>query len=106
MVMRGVEVRHHGNETSTRHGIPLRRIDTHQIADKEIETLALAKVLAHGVMDARKHNKFEIATRLDEGVDHLHGAGWIDIVIELTHHEHEWAAELMRIMDIAALDIA
>lgn len=85
------------------HFIPLRRLDVEEVADEEVVAFVLAIAFAHGVMDARKDDEFEVLAGTDEGISDLHGAGRIDIVVKFTNDEHQRALELRSVVDIAAL---
>ena len=60
-----------------------------KIANEEIVSFVVPIAVTHRVMSTRKNNEFEIPVGLDESVDELHRAGWIHIVVHLTHHEHQ-----------------
>lgn len=74
-----------------------------EVANEEVVAFMLAIAFAHGVVDAWEDDEFEVLAGTDESIGNLHGAGWIDIVVEFTDDEHQRALELRGVVDIAAL---
>ena len=58
-----------------------------EVADEEVVAFVLAIAFAHGVVDAWEDDEFEVLAGTDESIGNLHGAGWIDIVVEFTYDE-------------------
>ena len=76
-----------------------------EVLDEEVVALMFTVGFADGVMSARDDDELEGLIGLDEGVGNLHGAGRVNIIVELAHDEHEGALETIGILDVGAFDV-
>src|SRR5437868_6608563 len=72
-------------------GSTLSRFHAQQVTDEEVSQAALAVGADLAVARAGEDHQVEIFVGFDEGVDDLHGAGWVDVGVQLADEEEELA---------------
>ena len=84
---------------------PCGRVNAEEMLDKEIEALVLAIGFAYSVMGTWNDHEFEGLVGFDECIGNLHGAGGINVVIKLSHDEHQRTLKTIGIFNIGTFDI-
>ena len=84
---------------------PRRRFYAEKMLDEEVVALVFAIGFADGVVSAGDNDEFEGLVGFDEGVGDLHGARWINVVVQFAYDEHQGTFEAVGILDVGAFNI-
>ena len=72
-----------------------------KMLDKEIVAFMLTITLAHRVMNTREDYQFKIVGGTNECIYHLHGAGRIYVIVQLSNDKHQRSFQFRGMIDIA-----
>ena len=60
-----------------------------KIFDKEIVSFMLAISFTHSVVNTRKDYQFKVLISTNKCIYHLHRAGWINVIVQLSNDKHQ-----------------
>lgn len=85
--------------------VPVRRIYSLQMLDKEIPSLTFSEFSTHCMARTSNQDKFEVLASLFQGMYDLTGRSRIDIVIDFPQDQHQFPLQFTGIDNVGTLFI-